>query len=514
MKTILLARVSSKEQEENHSIPAQLRRLTEYAEKKRLTVIHTFQLAESSTKDTRKQFEQIVTLIKKSREPIALIVDTVDRLQRGWNETVTFGKLRAEGKVELHFLRENLIINKNSTNTQLTQWDMGVIFATSYVRQLSDNVRRSKEQSIKDKEWSAKAPFGYKNVTLANGKKFIEVDQNNAPYVVKMFELYASGLHSFQTIANVMDQLGVKNAYGRPILPSRIQSTLKNPFYYGVMRIKGELHDHKYQPLITFELFCKAQKIMTGHDKAPVQYAGKQMLLRGLIKCKQCGCTVTGDIKKEKYVYYSCGNAKKICKKIWVREEKLVAQLLGQFDRMKLSDAMIKEVVFRLKQAFTHEQDFFNSAQQRLRTEFDHIQNRLSKIIDLHLDGTIDQESYRTKVEEYKKRQREITAEMQAHVAGDESCLVTAQTMLALARNARAIFESSNADEKRELLNFVYSNLLLDAETLHLDLAEPFLSMTKMSDQPLWLGRKDSNLRMPGPKPGALPLGHAPNELK
>src|SRR5665811_1188209 len=25
-----------------------------------------------------------------------------------------------------------------------------------------------------------------------------------------------------------------------------------------------------------------------------------------------------------------------------------------------------------------------------------------------------------------------------------------------------------------------------------------------------WLGREDSNLRMPGPKPGALPLGYAP----
>jgi hypothetical protein len=25
-----------------------------------------------------------------------------------------------------------------------------------------------------------------------------------------------------------------------------------------------------------------------------------------------------------------------------------------------------------------------------------------------------------------------------------------------------------------------------------------------------WLGRRDSNPRMPGPKPGALPLGHAP----
>jgi hypothetical protein len=28
--------------------------------------------------------------------------------------------------------------------------------------------------------------------------------------------------------------------------------------------------------------------------------------------------------------------------------------------------------------------------------------------------------------------------------------------------------------------------------------------------KPIWLGRQDSNLRMPVPKTGALPLGHAP----
>ena len=27
----------------------------------------------------------------------------------------------------------------------------------------------------------------------------------------------------------------------------------------------------------------------------------------------------------------------------------------------------------------------------------------------------------------------------------------------------------------------------------------------------LWLGRRDSNPRMPGPKPGALPLGDGPS---
>ena len=29
----------------------------------------------------------------------------------------------------------------------------------------------------------------------------------------------------------------------------------------------------------------------------------------------------------------------------------------------------------------------------------------------------------------------------------------------------------------------------------------------------IWLGRRDSNPRIPGPKPGALPLGHSPMKL-
>jgi hypothetical protein len=109
-----------------------------------------------------------------------------------------------------------------------------------------------------------------------------------------------------------------------------------------------------------------------------------------------------------------------------------------------------------------------------------------------------------------KKRQREITAEMQGHVDGDESYLITAQTVLGLARRAREIYESSNMSEKQQLLNFVFSNLKLDCENLHVELRKPFDTIVNLHDQPEWLGRKDSNLRMPGPKPGALPLGDAP----
>ena len=46
MKAIILARVSTKEQEEGHSIAAQRQRLIDYCARKGLDVIRTFEIVE------------------------------------------------------------------------------------------------------------------------------------------------------------------------------------------------------------------------------------------------------------------------------------------------------------------------------------------------------------------------------------------------------------------------------------------------------------------------------------
>jgi len=53
MKAIILARVSTKEQEEGHSIAAQRLRLVDYCARKGLKVIKTYELVESSTRGER-----------------------------------------------------------------------------------------------------------------------------------------------------------------------------------------------------------------------------------------------------------------------------------------------------------------------------------------------------------------------------------------------------------------------------------------------------------------------------
>lgn len=184
-----------------------------------------------------------------------------------------------------------------------------------------------------------------------------------------------------------------------------------------------------------------------------------------------------------------------LCKKSWIREEVLLEPLLVYFDRLQLPEATVNEIFGHLRKVFEHEQEFFNQSQASLHQELDQIQKRLSRLIDEHLDGNIDIGIYQQKLQEYKKRQREITREMEAHVDADETCLLTIKTVVDLARRAKEIYLSSNMDEKRELLNLVFSNLKLRDKRLLVTLREPFSLLMAASHQPMCLRMLDSNKR-------------------
>jgi site-specific DNA recombinase len=172
MKAIILARVSTEEQmKEGQSIPAQLSRARKYANKKELIIKSEYQFDKSSLKDKRTKFEQVIKEIEKSKTKIALIVETVDRLQRGFKESVLLDDLRKSGKLELHFIRENLIIHKDSNSSEIQRWDLAVFVAKSYVLQISDNVKRTNEKMIADGKLISKAPVGYMNTEDENGRR-------------------------------------------------------------------------------------------------------------------------------------------------------------------------------------------------------------------------------------------------------------------------------------------------------------------------------------------------------
>ena len=85
---------------------------------------------------------------------------------------------------------------------------------------------------------------------------------------------------------------------------------------------------------------------------------------------------------------------------------------------------------------------------------------------DERFDGSITKDFFDQKLKEYKEKQAELIEKMSRHDKADENYYITVNTVLNLAQRASEVFESSEPDEKRQLLNFLLQNFQLKERKL------------------------------------------------
>src|SRR5690348_7954189 len=103
---VLYARVSSKEQEQGYSIPAQQQLLRRYASELGLTIAHEFVDIESAKRTGRPGFAAMVSFLRCGRGREVVLVEKTDRLYRNLKDYVTMDEL----DVEIHMVKENEIL--------------------------------------------------------------------------------------------------------------------------------------------------------------------------------------------------------------------------------------------------------------------------------------------------------------------------------------------------------------------------------------------------------------------
>src|SRR3989344_2360076 len=480
MKAVILARVSTtRQEEEGHSLPAQIRRLQEYAKKKGFELVKEFCFSESAGPKIRTKFEEVMTYLKENKDVKVLLCENVDRATRNFKDAVDLDEMRKNEGLEIHFVQDGFFINKNASGNQMFMWEAKVFIAKQYLNRLSDDVKRSNEQKLQNKQWIGKAPIGYINVLAPNGDKDIMPDPLRSHLVVKIFEMYATGSYSTQKIKEEMDKLGLKSnmADPKPLSKSQIFHTLNNPFYYGVMRVNGQLYPHRYQPIISQILFNRVRDVFKGYKKQPYRYGCKPFVFRALLKCVECGCLISGEEKKGLYIYYSCSNYNKVHKqRIYVKEKDLFLPIQKVFKKIenKLSDQRIKDLIEDLKKTEKSKTVFSTVSLESLRKDYDLYAERRSNAFDKYMDGELAKDIYEKKMLEYDTKQANITTEMKNYQEADAEFYITISLLLGLAQRAYNLFESSEPHEKRAIVNFLLQNCKLDGKNLKFELKTPF----------------------------------------
>jgi len=495
MKAINVSRVSQEEQKE--ALPGQRERIKIYCNRKSYEIIETFSIDESAYgKKKRDEFDKLVKYVQEiaAKEKVAVCFDKVDRLSRSIfdKRVATLYEMAVADEIELHFVSDGQIINNQMCAVEKFQFGMSLGLAKYYSDAISDNVKRRFEQKRRDGEWTGKVRIGYLNVSLNEKKRLrkdIIIDPNKGHLIQKMFTLYATDQYSLESLRVKMTKLGLQTASGKPMYKSTVEKIMKDSFYCGIaMSIKYGPYSHRYPRLITRELFDKCQKILAGRNKNIYKARSRDFIFKGLLKCLNCGCSMSPEIKTKKsgkqFIYYSCTNGKRICKRVYVPERNLLEPVYEVLERFEsIPEKVQNDLVSELRKCTEAELVFHKAQIIRIRTETDDLKSKQNRLLDMCMEQRIGKEVFDQKHKEYQDHIQTLELEMSEHLKANYEYQTTVAMVISVARRAKAIFEnSSDVAGKRAFLSYLLQNPIVKDKTLSFELRKPFSLVLELAN--------------------------------
>ncbi len=499
-KAIIWARVSTQEQaRESYSVDGQVVRLTEYCKRNGFNIIETFRVAESSSKDEKKEFNRMINLAKARRNKVAIVVDKVDRLNRSVKDLPKLEELMASGKAELHFLDIGRLDSEANTVQKLMLRIMTAI-GNTYSDNLSDHGKRTYQHKIENGECPGPAPVGYLNTRDNAGRATVIIDEERSFLVKKMFEMYSFGTYSLGDLEQFAAKNNLTNTFfkhrnTKPITNSVIANMLKNHFYYGFILNKknNKLYPHKYEQLISKELFEACQKITAERSaknnrvqSVSTMKAGKECIFKGIVRCGTTGRIVTCD-RKERGTYLIVWDPEDTTKKVYINENILLGEVNKIFQSMTIPVSMIEDIVQNINRQTEDEMNFAKAQLESLNRQLGQLLLRGERLLDMKLDGQVNSEIFDKKRKEIDEEINKTRAGIERHQTIDNGFKRYVISAFSLASRVYELFQNANLFEKRELINCVFSNIILNGKNPDICLRKPFDLMVENAGCDDWL---------------------------
>ena len=354
--------------------------------------------------------------------------------------------------------------------------------AKNYIDNLSEEVKKGHLEKARQGEYPAKAPLGYFNNTK---ERTIEIDQDKAKFVRRMFELAATGQHSFKTIREtvMLEGLEYYSPKGR-LSKSLVERILKNPFYTGSFLWNGALYQGNYPPLISRTQFDLVQNAIGNRQKG--KHRKHIFAYSGLLLCGKCGCFVTAELKKGRYVYYHCTKSKGLCDEMYYREEDLTPQFDALVKGITIDPHIRDWLVHALKESHKEETAYNKETTSRLHNELKKLKNRLDQLYLDKVDRKVSEAFWMEKSREWQADQDRILDQIRAHQGADRQYYDDGLKLPELASRAYELYAKQSPEQKNKFLKIVLSNCTLEHATVCPIYKKPFDLFAKGVETGKW----------------------------
>lgn len=460
---VIMARVSSKgQEEEGFSLESQVKLLSTYCSNNSLAVLKTFKIAESASKtEQRKTFKEAMQFIAK-RNVKNLIVEKVDRHVRNLHDAVeTHDWLTADESRKVHFVKDSIVLHKNSRSQEWLNWGMRVVLAKNYIDNLREEAMKGWAEKLAQGWMPSSPPPGYMTV-IREGKRIHDFNPDTYKSMQRIFQLMLEPQYTLETIRHKMTEFGLVTGKGRTLSKSQVHRTLTNPFYIGTIQFDGKEYPGKQPHLIPDELFNAVQAKIS--RKRPTKYRKHNPLLKGVMVCDHCGKNITWQLQKGR-LYGSCQRKLEACKQqSFIREDAVLQLIQGKLDDLVCpSPKVVTWLTTLLRQDFQPSVNNVEEAQKALDERIERIKRMDDMLYDDKLAGLISGNRYQSKHESFVGEIKDLQKQKGGVSQEYETKYMNGIANIELSQDAKRLFadEKTNNDDKRIILTKLFEKISL-----------------------------------------------------
>jgi hypothetical protein len=253
--------------------------------------------------------------------------------------------------------------------------------------------------------------------------KTIVVEKKKSKIVRLAFERYVKGNQRLEDIADFLAKNNITTRTGKRISKTKASFILSNPFYIGLFKYGGELHEGKHEPIISKKLFDEAQEMLRKRGQPERKPQNEPQPFCGLISCASCGMMITAENKTKRqkngnvhhYVYYRCTKKSKTtkCNELSLRSEEVDKQLSFLIQKVSLPKDWAEELNRMALEDHKNSAPSLTACVKEKENRIYEISQKLERLLTGYLDQVIDQVDYTSQkaklLSEKKSLQEEIS---------------------------------------------------------------------------------------------------------
>lgn len=366
-----------------------------------------------------------------------ILTKSISRFARNSLDLIKYVRELKENNVEVRFEKENINTLDKNKEMFLTFYSA---FAQAESESISENIQIGIKSKMKNGDYVGQARcYGY---NWNKEKKILEINEKEAEVVRMIFNWYSDGIGSYR-IAQKLNELNIPNYFGRKWLYGAIKKIITNEKYVGDL-VSGKAYTldpithkrnlnygerdmyytkGKHEPIISRELWNKCNEIYKkrGMKLAPdghshTQKFSKRYLFSSKIQCGCCGVNYSRRTPKNNrcstfWRCYTAINFKDECSTKAVNETYLKEMFVDLYnDLIQNTSEEHFDLLTRIKEVYKRDIDV--KKLNTLKKEEESILKKISNLMDLALEGTLDTKVYASKEKELNGQLKTVQNEI------------------------------------------------------------------------------------------------------